>query len=749
MHGLDPRIVARAIAILALASAAASACSGSKTPAATPTLGGEARTATAAAPTATATPPPADNNVAARLRDAGNYVAAIDVYAAVVAQSSGQQQQDARLAQAQLLLRAGRSADARPVLDAYLTAAGRDGNASAARYMLASALDDLGDLPGAVASYDVYIAAAGTLSDFARLERAKLLARQGSVADAEAAAEHVLAGPLAQSFKSSFTFSFAKALQTGGADREALAWYERAKSGDPASALARIAAIKKRLGDATWMADEQEALASYPESAVAPDLLDELDAAQAQVSDYVRGVVDYRAGLRDAARAALSRAATAGDHAAEATYYLAALDERAGDTADAIVEYGRAHDLDPASPLADNALWWRARLLEQAGRYAEAGATYQALVDGYPSSTWADEASFHRGLVLYRAGNDAGAALIWSSVAAAATGEDALRARFWQGRALLREGDALAKPVLSQLLDGAPGSYYALRAEVLLKRNDTKQRDETIPSVKTGWDTIATYVQDATGADPRASDAESDARWGVARELRAVGLTAQAWSVSGALLSDHKDDAPYLYAAARAAQDAGDVSLAARAATTLIAALPAGAAAPPADLLRVAYPAAYGDLVTEAAQREGISPLLLLALVRQESLFDADAGSTAGALGLTQVVPTTGQAIAAKLGVTPFAAEDLYRPAVSLLFGASYLADQLQAFDGDVYRALAAYNAGPGTAGDAAKAAGDDEDLFVEDLEFDEAKQYVRRVLEHYARYRQLYAGVDRPSLPQ
>jgi len=101
-----------------------------------------------------------------------------------------------------------------------------------------------------------------------------------------------------------------------------------------------------------------------------------------------------------------------------------------------------------------------------------------------------------------------------------------------------------------------------------------------------------------------------------------------------------------------------------------------------------------------------VSPLLLLALVRQESFYDAQAGSTAGALGLTQVIPSTGAAIATSLGVQAFAATDLYRPTLSLRFGAKYLSDQLGNFGGDAYRALAAYNGGPGTATSAAKSAG-------------------------------------------
>ena len=96
-------------------------------------------------------------------------------------------------------------------------------------------------------------------------------------------------------------------------------------------------------------------------------------------------------------------------------------------------------------------------------------------------------------------------------------------------------------------------------------------------------------------------------------------------------------------------------------------------------------------------------------------------------------MPATGLAIATKLGIADFAANNLYRPKISLQFGASYLASQLAAFGGDPYRALAAYNAGPGAASDAADAAGSDDDLFVEELEFDETRLYVRLVMQNLA----------------
>jgi soluble lytic murein transglycosylase-like protein len=140
-------------------------------------------------------------------------------------------------------------------------------------------------------------------------------------------------------------------------------------------------------------------------------------------------------------------------------------------------------------------------------------------------------------------------------------------------------------------------------------------------------------------------------------------------------------------------QDFASQLTAATTAAVPAATVPSVSPAPAATMAAPATPSAlppgvpYGAEITAAAQRNGIDPALLAGLVRQESNFDPGAGSPAGARGLTQLMPGT----AAGLGVT-----DVTDPLQSLDGGAKYLKQQLDAFGGDVTKALAAYNAGPG-----------------------------------------------------
>jgi soluble lytic murein transglycosylase-like protein len=130
--------------------------------------------------------------------------------------------------------------------------------------------------------------------------------------------------------------------------------------------------------------------------------------------------------------------------------------------------------------------------------------------------------------------------------------------------------------------------------------------------------------------------------------------------------------------------------------------------------------------IEAAAQRHGIDPALLKGLIRQESNFNPTAGSPAGARGLAQLMPAT----AASLGVT-----DVTDPAQSIEGGAKYLKQQLDRFGGDVTKALAAYNAGPGAV---AKFGGVPP--------YAETQQYVQKVQAYAEQYRGASAPAPVPA---
>jgi soluble lytic murein transglycosylase-like protein len=125
----------------------------------------------------------------------------------------------------------------------------------------------------------------------------------------------------------------------------------------------------------------------------------------------------------------------------------------------------------------------------------------------------------------------------------------------------------------------------------------------------------------------------------------------------------------------------------------------------------------YASLIEQSAEQNGIEPSLLAGLIKQESGFDASATSSAGAEGLTQLMPGT----ASSLGVS-----EPLDPAQSIAGGAGYLGGLLKQFDGNVDDALAAYNAGPGAV-----------DQYGGVPPYAETESYVTDVLENAAGYRQ------------
>jgi soluble lytic murein transglycosylase len=151
------------------------------------------------------------------------------------------------------------------------------------------------------------------------------------------------------------------------------------------------------------------------------------------------------------------------------------------------------------------------------------------------------------------------------------------------------------------------------------------------------------------------------------------------------------------------------------------------------------YPFGWRSHVTAAADRVGVDPFLVAAVVREESSYHPRAVSRAGARGLMQLMPGTAQPMAGHRG-WPFRGGDLLDdPGSNIQLGTSFLASLIREF-GDPRLALAAYNAGPRRARQWWQGRrNDDIEAFVEEIPFDETRQYVKRVMLSWEEYRRIY----------
>jgi len=257
---------------------------------------------------------------------------------------------------------------------------------------------------------------------------------------------------------------------------------------------------------------------------------------------------------------------------------------------------------------------------------------------------------------------------------------------------------------------------------------------------------LATWVEGVSHDQSLGSlslELEKDLRFQRGEELLAVGLLEETGAELDALRKELLADPLTLYQLSLALRERGLYRLSILCAQRLIQLSPAESVGQaPRFLQRLVYPLYFDDLVLAEAEANNFDPLLLCALIWQESLFEGWATSWASAQGLTQVIPATGDWIALQLRWKDYQPEHLYRPYLNVKFGAWYLARQLRDFENNLFAALAAYNGGPGNAARWLELTEyGDEDLFVESISNAETRRYVEKVYEHYAVYRELYGG--------
>jgi soluble lytic murein transglycosylase len=372
----------------------------------------------------------------------------------------------------------------------------------------------------------------------------------------------------------------------------------------------------------------------------------------------------------------------------------------------------------PGSAEAVELVWVEANGAESRSQFDVALTRYAAIAEHARTSARAGEGRMRSGQIHLRRGNRQAAAEVFEAyLTDFRDGRRWQEASYWAGRVRLELGDsARGREHLERAMREQPIEYYAVVAADLMDvpfRVDMPEGEGpneplwltqgierldrlTSAGLERGAETHIAYLRDRA----RGSRGEM---LRVAEVLIERGRTIDGINIGWALLE----------------QEGGWDK----------------------QLLRVTFPYPYRELIRREAEEWGIDPVVMAAIIRQESAFKSDIVSRAGAIGLMQVMPPTGAELARRHGPTPFTDATLSSPEVNLHLGAVFFRDMSRRYDNDLPLVLSAYNAGP-TRATAWRQFPEAVDplRFTERIPFEETRGYVKNVRRNVALYRALYA---------
>ena len=304
------------------------------------------------------------------------------------------------------------------------------------------------------------------------------------------------------------------------------------------------------------------------------------------------------------------------------------------------------------------------------------------------------------------------------------------RAHYWKARALERMDRVdEAQTVYGQVAVEWPMTYYG-------QLSGSRLRDP-LPEGRQPRENRTNPVMNG----PASSAFRINTHFRKATELSKLGLHQEALEELLVVKRQYHDQPQTLYALARHMLELGDFE-----APIVIAKryfrepLERRRISFDSPLWRMAYPTGYMPQIRRYAASH-VDPFLVAGIIREESLYNPKALSSVGAMGLMQLMPETANRIARRLGLVPVDREDLLQGEVNVRLGTAYVGQLLREYQGNLIRAVAAYNAGPAAVKRwIAKFGGRDSDEFVELISYRETRRYVKRVLTSYRIYQTLYS---------
>jgi len=370
----------------------------------------------------------------------------------------------------------------------------------------------------------------------------------------------------------------------------------------------------------------------------------------------------------------------------------------------------------PKDTSAASALLLLADLATDDNRDKDGRQTLTALLKRFPTGRHATNARFRAGMISYIQGDRKAAAAEFDSlVARDSNSTEALAGSYWAGRSYAALGDKRrSKARWLSIIAKEPLSYYAVLAA---KRLDT------------------TLVASDRSPANYGRVAAIDTAMNRIVALKDVGMDVEAGFENDRLFRDALANPTRMVATAHAlaGSDQASRSIAlGRRAIEEIGRSP--------ENYRLYFPVLERETLISSSKENGLDPVLVAALIRQESNFNPLATSPAGARGLMQLMPAVGKTLADTKGIGPWDPELLYQPAINIRLGTAHLSGLVRRYP-EVVKVLAAYNAGESRVEKwSSKAGASDPEVFTERIPFVETRDYVRTVLRNRAYYQALYS---------
>lgn len=408
----------------------------------------------------------------------------------------------------------------------------------------------------------------------------------------------------------------------------------------------------------------------------------------------------------------------------------------------------------PDAAKSANYLYRAGAIYEIGGYLTSASTTWQRVFTEYPAAEEALPALFNAGIVNYRLQKYPEARVIFQRILVlSSSAEEQAAASFWIAKSFeAEENQDQATDYYQQASEIDPTGYYGIRAE-------QKLSGEAPFSQQSNIDLAIDYEKEKTAAEKwlrstfnldaginleSAGELTTNLLYQRGEEYWKLGLRDQSRSQFEQLRKELEGDAENQYRLMNHMLDLGfyqTASLASRHILDLAGlSQDETLSLAPIYFNHVRFGVYYRDLIVPAAVEHDLDPLFLFSLIRQESLFDASITSSAGAHGLMQITDDTGEYIVNNYGWPQnYTSSDLDRPYINVRLGAHFIKMWIDKYSGEITPALASYNAGDGNTIIWKGLAGEDVDLLVELIRFEETRDYIRYITETYEIYKKLY----------